>query len=733
MKHLLSRKSLRCAFSLLTVLLFSTQIWGANRVIGYAVLSNNYDNVIVDNGDGTTTEHPGEGLTLTFYKNSQSGKINFEVGPFYSDEDPQYHDIPWKDDRAYITKVVFDSSFKYQSPYSCARWFNGCYNLKSIEGIGNLDTHETTNMFRMFCGCSKLKRIDVSGFNTQNVTNMGRLFQDCDSLEGIEGLEKLDVSKVNQMQLFFWNCKSLPETELLKVASFENTSSLKNISYMFASCPNLTKFDSNDFSKWTTSLLTLMPGIFLDCENLETVDLSKFNTSAVTDMHSMFRGCKNLTKIAFGENEKFETSSVQSMCRMFYDCNSLTSLDVTGFDTKNVTSMYSMFQGCNNLKSLTFGKDFSTDGITSYVKTGDDDALAEYDGKLQLWNMFAECPRMRYIDFYASDDTNAITEVDRTTEDAMFYDVPRTTVIYLPHGSSSVTDAENVVYTGNDPMAGGGGHGGGAQILKCPNYYSEDKVDIEFPHDFRTNKAEYSRTMTATQYGTAILPYAFTSNDDVQAYTLNQELTEQMYFVEAETVPAHTPFFYKKKNPTATSVSFTMTDDSNNFGIAVEATHTTSAAEGGEPYETGSGMEGWNTRGYYVLETITANNNGTFYISGDKFLKAMGTVKMNPHRVTFHGEWLKGEPSTSEGASYMDFVMMEAPAETEEPTETQEPVVDENLPEEVITAIEAADLRKEVSEASAIYDAQGRTRLTLQKGLNLIRKQDGTVKKVFLK
>ena len=144
-------------------------------------------------------------------------------------------------------------------------------------------------------------------------------------------------------------------------------------------------------------------------------------------------------------------------------------------------------------------------------------------------------------------------------------------------------------------------------------------------------------------------------------------------------------------------------------------------------------MDGWETRGYYVLETITANNNGTFYISGDKFLKAMGTVKMNPHRVTFHGEWLKGEPSTSEGASYMDFVMMEAPAETEEPTETQEPVVDENLPEEVITAIEAADLRKEVSEASAIYDAQGRTRLTLQKGLNLIRKQDGTVKKVFLK
>ena len=144
-------------------------------------------------------------------------------------------------------------------------------------------------------------------------------------------------------------------------------------------------------------------------------------------------------------------------------------------------------------------------------------------------------------------------------------------------------------------------------------------------------------------------------------------------------------------------------------------------------------MDGWETRGYYVLETITANNNGTFYISGDKFLKAMGTVKMNPHRVTFHGEWLKGVPSTSEGANYMDFVMMEAPAETEEPTETQEPVVDENLPEEVITALETADLRKEASEAIAIYDAQGRTRQTLQKGLNLIRKQDGTVKKVFLK
>ena len=34
----------------------------------------------------------------------------------------------------------------------------------------------------MFCGCSSLKNIDVSKFNTKNVTNMSGMFSGCSSL-----------------------------------------------------------------------------------------------------------------------------------------------------------------------------------------------------------------------------------------------------------------------------------------------------------------------------------------------------------------------------------------------------------------------------------------------------------------------------------------------------------------------------------------------------------------------
>ena len=77
--------------------------------------------------------------------------------------------------------------------------------------------------------------------------------------------------------------------------------------------------------------------------------------------------------------------------------------------------------------------------------------------------MFEQSTKLRYIDFYDSDDTDAITEVDISSSSSMFYGVPRTTVIFLPHGSQDVTNVRNVVYSKN----------GNQNDLWCPEYYSE--------------------------------------------------------------------------------------------------------------------------------------------------------------------------------------------------------------------------------------------------------------------
>jgi len=373
------------------------------------------------------------------------------------------------------------------------------------------------------------------------------------------------------------------------------------------------------------------------------------------------------------------------------------------------------------LTKLTFGENFSTECIQQYHKTSDADSYAAYDGYPQFWGMFAADSKLRYIDFNASNDIDAINSVDRTNQTDMFYDVRRTTVIYLPHGSSSVTDAENVVYTDNDPMAGGGSHGGGAPVLKCPNYYSADKTDIEFPRDFRTNKAEYSRTMS-TNYGSGVLPYAFKTNDDIQAYTLDEEHTETMYFVDAEEIPAHTPFAFKKLG----SAQFINEDATGNFGITVKATRTTSAAEGGTPYTSSEHLDGWTTKGYYVNETVP-DYDGAFYIAGDKFYKADGALTMYPHRVTFHGAW-NTEPSSDSPAKFFEIATVSKPTE-EQPEDVTPETDDRGLAD----AIEAAELRREVREATAIYDAQGRKQNELKRGLNIIREQDGSMKKVIIR
>ena len=516
----------------------------------------------------------------------------------------------------------------------------------------------------MFSRCSGLTSLDLSNFNTANVTKMTWMFQNCSSLNS------LDLSNFN-------------------------TANVTDMMHMFDGCSGLTSLDLTHFN---TASVTNMGFMFNRCSSLTSLDLSHFNTANVTNMYRMFQGCSGLTSLTFGEY--FTTANVTDMGDMFCDCRSLTSLNVSNFNTANVTNMSSMFYGCSGLTSLTFGENLITASCTNFS------------------NMFYGCSKIRFLDFYASNDdnTHAFKEANLNRNGASSTvlfgkegkGLPLTTVIYMPHGISksdytNYTDLPNLVF--ND---------GGT--LKAANYYSEDKVDIEFPREFKTTKAEYSRTMNAaTQYGTVILPYEFTTNESVQAYLLRAEHTGTMWYEEVESVPAHTPFFYSKKTESDTNVNFNKTVA--NYGITVAATHTTSNAEGGQPYDAASGMDGWTTKGYYITETVDASSGNTYYISGDKFWRATGTLKMNPHRVTYQGQW-QYDPDATEAPAMLNVITMGA-------SETGD-----DLPSEVSTAIEAAHLRSLQQNARDIYDAQGRRQSELRSGLNIVRMADGTTVKI---
>ncbi len=128
------------------------------------------------------------GNTLTFYYSyyKQDGDYGYNWGS----------NIPgWNTSKGNgdITKVVFDKSFKDQSPTTCYFWFQSCVNLATIEGIENLNTSNTTDMDNMFGSCFKLTSLDLSGFDTQNLKTMNSMFGGCHALTTIYVSDKFKM------------------------------------------------------------------------------------------------------------------------------------------------------------------------------------------------------------------------------------------------------------------------------------------------------------------------------------------------------------------------------------------------------------------------------------------------------------------------------------------------------------------------------------------------------------
>ena len=212
-----------------------------------------------------------------------------------------------------IKKVIFDASFANARPTSCYRWFDGCDELTTIEGIEYLNTENVTNMSEMFYNCSALTTLDVSNFDTKNVTNMSSMFYDCSALTTLD-IANFDTKNVTNMKGMFTNCSALTTLDL---SSFD-TQNVTDMNSMFWRCSALTTLDVSNFD---TQNVTNMSGMFAVCEALTTLDLSNFDTQNVKDMSGMFYGCKALTTIY--ASDKFVTTACKEDRNMFAECANL--------------------------------------------------------------------------------------------------------------------------------------------------------------------------------------------------------------------------------------------------------------------------------------------------------------------------------------------------------------------------------------------------------------------------
>ena len=275
-----------------------------------------------------------------------------------------------------LTKIKFDSGVIANQ--NSKGLFYGLTNLKSIEGLANLDTSNVTNMRQMFQDSSNLTELDLSKFNTAKVTDMYAMFYGCTNLKSID-LSSFDTSAVIDMRRMFDGCKEMVNIDV----SHFNTSNVTTMFQIFCRCEKLEELDLSNFdtsnvtdmycmfeqcyslktidvSNFDTSNVTDMSWMFDDCYSLKNIDVSNFDTSKVTNMSCMFDRCSSLKTI---DVSNFDTSNVTDMSFMFYSCSSLKNINVSNFNTSNVAGMYAMFKGCSNLVSLDLSN-FDTFNVT---------------------------------------------------------------------------------------------------------------------------------------------------------------------------------------------------------------------------------------------------------------------------------------------------------------------------------------------------------------------------------
>lgn len=242
------------------------------------------------NKTGVEMAHTGEGGYLTAATASwvrwdaPTGTLSFHrsgtkpVGDNILDLG--YGNYPnWDTHAAEIKKVVFKAGFRDETHTRCSKWFSGCTNLTSIEGIENLNTSNVKYMNEMFGQCSNLETLDLSHFNTEKVGNMSNMFNGCTKLRDLN-ISSFNTENVTNMYGMFYGCSSLDSLDL----SHFNTRNVRKdgMNYMFNGCSSLSYLNVSNFT--TDKPGMQLDGLFQGCSSLQTLDLSSFDTGGASSV-----------------------------------------------------------------------------------------------------------------------------------------------------------------------------------------------------------------------------------------------------------------------------------------------------------------------------------------------------------------------------------------------------------------------------------------------------------------
>ena len=517
-------------------------------------------------------------------------------------------------------------------------------------------------------------------------------FYYCTQLASIEGIEYLNTEKVTDMSYMFYECKALANLDLSKF----NTKSVTNMSNMFYNCQTLKSLDLKNFEtenvknmesmfsnctqlntltlsdKFNTQKVTSMRAMFYNCANIISLNLSGFDTKEVTDMRYMFNDCKSLTSL---DLSKFNTQKVEDMIGVFKNCYQLTSLDLSNFDTQKVTNMGSMFNYCTGLKTIDI-RNFNTKIVTN------------------MNYMFEYCNKLTTI--YVGND---FVVNESTTGKDMFGNCSK-----LIGSASNKTGKEYANYhdgyfkkyigtLGGEKL----GATGTEPNLKVENLnFTDDKdLKVNVGESFFATSSNYIRKDIKNQWGTLYLPFETNLKDkNIRAFELLNVNDDAIELKEIEgNVAAWTPVFIKMNEGT-TELNLASIDNST---TSVEA-------------ESATANNQYQLKGTTEKKTFTTTDTNCFILKGNKL--------MNPAKIL--------EKNTATAVNILPYhVYMEANSSETNPARVFSIRVGGDA-----TAIE--ELNEAMNDGKAeYYNLQGHRLNNLQKGVNIIKRGNKTIKVII--
>ena len=651
------------------------------------------------------------------------------------------------------------SSFNTSKVIGMNLMFYNCTNLESID-LSSFETENLQQMPHMFYSCTKLETLDLSSFATPNMTSMLSAFQNCKNLKTIYVTSAFTTDKVTEGRTAFAGCVNLPNyttdntgvemahtgaggyltaataswvrwdaptgtlsfhcsgtkpagdnildlgygddpnwdthaAEIKKVvfkAGFRDETHT-TCSNWFNGCTNLTSIEG--IENLNTSNVKNMSGMFALCSNLETLDLSHFNTENVTTMAQMFYGCTKLHNLNI---DNFNTENVSYMNGMFEGCSGLNTLDLSHFNTRYVRKdgMNYMFNGCSSLSSLDVSN-FTTD-----------------KNSMQLDGLFKGCSSLQTLDLssFSTGGASSVTDMfDGCSALRTIYVSDHFTFKYGVSSSNMFRNCENLkgaidfipqykdskyanyvsgyltkkVGTNGNEIIGATGNPLTIDVLPL-----DDSKAYTLNEDCNVTSASYARAMKS-EWGTLCLPFTIDPTSEANTcnfYTLQNIGNESVVLelIENGTVEAGQPVVIRKKDNTQTN-------------ILINNVENTQAVKEPKNTNTGNRLMGTFTNMELADDCYFIANNQFRLVSNYK--PATSGVKLAAFRAYIQPQKTNVKHAPSLNISVDD--------------ET--------------TGIETSNVLDLLNDAEAeYYDVNGRRIQNLQKGINIVKKGNKTMK-----